>query len=453
MSNIPENQVEEWLKKLERESWQLELLVSAFTIFLLIGANSAYSEYLAGLNFRYNMSGTALSITSIFLIIIKHSILALTISLIIHLMLRGFWIGTIGLRSVQSSIDFAKLNYTEFFTEKLKKKVMSLDRMVVKLDEICSVIFAFSFLIISILIAFGTYLGFIGIIGAGLNTLFSILPESLSTIRIVITLTIVFILLIMGLIFMLDYFTLGFFKKIKWFGKIYYPFYRLFNFITLSGLSRSIYYYLISKFTKKKIRILYVLMGLLALTLFLFDFDQHQYYPQSNSDLIASSNVYDDQRLADSYVEKISIPSNFIDKPFFPLFIRYDASDNGLIKSQCPDFIPMRDDGLNFRIEATSTNGGFLISRRDYSDEDFEQLRSCLAAIYYVEVNDSAYSELTYRFYLHPAKQQKGLLTVIPTDAFILGENVLRISKLSVNNEGEVVYSDFVQIPFWYNPD
>lgn len=453
MSNIPENQIDEWLKKLERESWQLELLVSAFTIFLLLGANSAYNEFLGSLNYRYNMSTPTLSIVSIFLLVIKHSILALTISLIIHLTLRGFWIGAIGLRSVQSSIDFSKLNYTDFFTEKLKKKVISLDRMVVMLDEVCSVIFAFSFLIISVLIAFGTFLGFIGLLGVGLTALINILPSTWSTIMVIFSMIIILIVFIMGMIFMLDYFTLGFFKKLNWFGKIYYPFYRFFNFITLSGLSRSIYYYLISKFTKRKIRIVYLAITIVALLLILFDFDQHQFYPQNDNSLVVYSNTYDDQRQSDRFIDKASIPSNFIDKPFFPVFIRYDASDNTLIRLSCPDYMPKRKDGLNFMMKIYTGNGGFQIGKENYREEDVDQLLNCQAAIYQIEVNDSIYNELNYRFYIHPAKEQKGLLTILPTDHFVIGENELKIRKASEGEDGQIIFNDFVRIPFWYNPE
>ena len=56
MSNIPENQIGDWLKKLERESWQLELLVSAFTIFLLIMAGREFKDYVIDLQYRYNTS-------------------------------------------------------------------------------------------------------------------------------------------------------------------------------------------------------------------------------------------------------------------------------------------------------------------------------------------------------------------------------------------------------------
>ena len=62
-----------------------------------------------------------------------------------HILLRGFWIGAIGLRSVQAKIDFQKLRYSDFFTERLPKKVASLDQLLVKLDNFSSVIFAFTF--------------------------------------------------------------------------------------------------------------------------------------------------------------------------------------------------------------------------------------------------------------------------------------------------------------------
>lgn len=151
--NKTKEQIEDWLSKLERESWQLELLVSAFTIFLLIGALSAYDDFLIDIKYQYNPNAGVLVIVYIFLILLKNSLLALIICLVVHLTLRGFWIGAIGLRSVQTSIDFSKLNYSDFFTEKLRKKVISLDQLVIKLDVVSSVIFAFSFLAISILLA------------------------------------------------------------------------------------------------------------------------------------------------------------------------------------------------------------------------------------------------------------------------------------------------------------
>lgn len=451
MSDIPEDQIEGWLKKLERESWQLELLVSAFTIFLLIGANSQFGEFIIDLQYQYNLNG-AISIAYIFLILIQKSILALTICLVVHLMLRGFWIGAIGLRSVQSTIDFNKLNYNEFFTEKLKKKVISLDKMVIMLDEICSVIFAFSFLIISILLAFGMFLTFLAISGFVLSTGLSALPSgTFSLILTIIVTFIYFILIIAGMIYMIDYFTLGFFKKIKWFARLYYPVYRFYNIITLSSLSRSIYYYLISKFSKKRIRIVYALVGVTVLFMILFSFDQYQYFPGSSRGNIVNANFYDDERPDDKYINTISIESKFIDKRHFQVFLRYDPADNPLIAAQCPDYEPLKDDGLNMQLRFKTEGANFQITGIDFSNEDQQILLDCQKSIYQISVNDSIYSSLKYHFYIHPAKSQKGLLTTIPTDDFIVGENILSVKKVSADSS--VVFEDFVSVPFWYNPN
>ena len=116
MSNDSENQITQWLKKLEQESWQLELLVSAFTIFLLMGAISAFDTFLESIYYEYDLSDNLLSLVYVFMLLISLSIVVLTIFLVIHLLLRGFWIGAIGLRSVQSTIQYDKLNYSDYFT-------------------------------------------------------------------------------------------------------------------------------------------------------------------------------------------------------------------------------------------------------------------------------------------------------------------------------------------------
>lgn len=450
MSDKTKDQISDWLNKLERESWQLELLVSAFTIFLLIQATTSFEGFITELEYQYNLRSGQYSMIYLFIALLFKSLEALTICLIAHLMLRGFWIGTIGLRSVQSQINFSDLNYNEFFTENLKKKVISLDQLVIKLDEICSVIFAFAFLVISILLAFGMYLIFFGLIAVILNFISDLTPEWFDVVIQITALTVFPIILLTGIIYMLDYFTLGFFKKIKWFARVYYPFYRLYNIITLSVLSRSIYYYMISKFSKKRIRLIYALGGFVLFFTLIFRFDQHQYFPEKLNEQTISANYYDDQRPAEDYVERASISSDFVDKPFFKVFLRYDAYDNVRISEFCEDFTPQKEDGLNWRFKSKFENGNLNIGNQRFDNEDIDQLLSCLSSIYQLSINDSIYSELNYRFYIHPSKQQKGIITYIPTDQFLEGENLLKIEKIYLDSAKVTNYEWFATIPFWY---
>lgn len=449
MSDIPQNQIGDWLKKLERESWQLELLVSAFTIFLLIQAIGAFDEFLTEIRYQYNASSGVFVFVYIFLVLLKESVQALAICLIAHLTLRGFWIGTIGLRSVQENINFERLNYNDFFTERLKKKVISLDQLVIKLDEICSVIFAFAFLVISMLLAFGLYLLLLGVLGIFFNTIADLTPDSFDTVIGIIALVVISTALITGLLYMIDYFTLGFFKKVKWLRKIYYPFYRVYNVVTLAALSRSIYYYMISKFTKRKIRGLYGFIAIFIFTSIMIEFDQHQYFPEEENDFQVTTNYYDDMRQEGEYIESVSISSSYVDKPHLQLFLRYNPKDNDRIKDHCPDFVPLKDEGLNWRLTFRATEQGLNINSKDYSEEDFEQLLTCLSSLYQISVNDSVYQDVSSYFYIHPAKNQRGLLATIPTDGLSVGENVLKV-KLVIKDSTEVSFRNHATIPFWY---
>lgn len=443
-------QIGQWLKKLERESWQLELLVSAFTIFLLIMAMGSYDEFITGISYTFDLSDSLLSFLYIFMLLLGLSIDALVVFLVLHLMLRGFWIGSIGLRSVQASIDFDKLNYSDFFTDRLKKKVISLDNLVVMLDEICSLIFSFAFLIMSILLAFGLYLFFMGIVGFSMGSLVTLTTGTLSSVIAIVGATIAFVFIISGLAYFIDYLTLGFFKKYRWLSKIYYPIYRFYGVITLSIISKSIYYYLISRFSKKRIRIVYVLALVLIIFNSLTEFDQYQFFPNETDNRVLSTNQYDNLRPADSYIAGVSVESNIVTGGYLQLYLRYDPRDNELIQSNCPDFSPMKKDGWNWSMKMDTEGGNLLLRGQDFEEEDRNKLLDCISSLYRVQINDSIYSDLKYYYYTHPSKGQKGLVTMISTSGFMKGENLIDIMKVSVDEDGEEVVNDFTEIPFWF---
>lgn len=445
------NQIEDWLKKLERESWQLELLVSAFTIFLLIQADIAFSDTLQEFQFKYDRNQNLLGFVWIFAGLLGICIRALAAFLILHLMLRGFWIGAIGLRSVQSNIDFEGLNYSSYFTKKLQKKVMTLDSLVILLDEICSVIFSFSFLVISILISFGTYILFLGLITLIFNTIGG-LVEGMAWLEegaMVLAWTFILLTVISGILYMLDYFTLGFFKKYNWLSRLYYPIYRFYGVITFSGISRSIYYYLISKFSKFKIRLAY----LVALVLFVFtwitEFDQLQYFPSSYDETHMDNNFYDNLRSIDEYVEKVSVTSHEVDKNFLSLFIRYQASDNKAARSICPDFVPQKKEGWNTTMKFKFSSKGLQIRSQKFEKEDNAALLECLSGAFEISINNSIYSDLKFHFQEHPNKKQKGIFTMIPTTKLNEGHNELKVRRLEEVDEDNFEFQEFAYVPLW----
>ena len=136
------------LQKLQEESWQLELLISGFAIFGLFTA----------LPYIFNATRAAENDQKIYSFIILSVALVscaiLIVNLLLHVVLRGLWIGALGLRYVSGDIDYEELNYGQKFTKYLKRKVGSFDRYIGRLENYCSIIFAISFLLIFYVLAF-----------------------------------------------------------------------------------------------------------------------------------------------------------------------------------------------------------------------------------------------------------------------------------------------------------
>ena len=143
-----------WLEILQQESWQLELLISGFAIFLLASAYDQLDSFEYQINLLTSGSGYFSTLNIPFKILLG-TWYVLIINLILHVLLRGLWISTIGIRYVSGEIEFEILNLSPKFDRFLKKKIISFDAYIEKLEQLCSIVFGFTFLIIFILLSFG----------------------------------------------------------------------------------------------------------------------------------------------------------------------------------------------------------------------------------------------------------------------------------------------------------
>jgi len=200
------------LQKLQEESWQLELIISGFAIFGLVSAFDPIALQLT----KAENSEQVFLVMILMTALISCSIL--TLNLVIHVILRGLWIGALGLRYVSGDIDYEYLNYSSKFTKYLKKRVGSFDRYIARLEDYCSIIFAVSFLLIFYVIAMIFTIACIALIA---NYIISNenLDESLRNwIGIPLVLFIVFGMLLT----FIDFVTQGWLKKKQWISKIYF---------------------------------------------------------------------------------------------------------------------------------------------------------------------------------------------------------------------------------------
>ena len=137
-----------WLQRLKDESWEAELLISAISIFAILSAFTPLNWFVNFLidhlppeqyPFGYIIGFTsylALGILGAFFII--------------HLGLRAYWIGLVGLNSVFPDYSLEDSAYSELYTQKMLDTLPKLPSTISALDEICSVVFSAAFSILLI---------------------------------------------------------------------------------------------------------------------------------------------------------------------------------------------------------------------------------------------------------------------------------------------------------------
>lgn len=334
----------EWLEKLQQESWQLELLISGFALYGIYEGKSVlnviYNYY------DLNTYGPFAGFIWIFWFALTCGWFIFFINLLIHVILRGMWIGAIGLRYVSGEIDYEKLNYSEYFTKYLKNKVGTYDDFIERLEKICSVLFAYTFLLFLLfmsLILFGAFLGFI------LISIAKIFGESEMTESIITIVVVGYQFL--GLLVFIDFISLGGFKRIKdpTISRIYSWIYRFFSTITLSFLYRPLLYNFIDhKYTRRLffLSIPYILV--IVLSWALFTNNNYPHFPLYKTSVKVGSIIndfnYNDRmntiltnetdaikskkkgKMADFILSKY-----YMDEPFPSLFCAIYPSDQDLL--------------------------------------------------------------------------------------------------------------------------
>ncbi len=470
-----ESKLRRWVANLQLESWQLELLITGFSIFLLnesIGSYAAWSEEL-----RFNKLVPTNSANAVFLIMatflinaIPYAIKFFLISLLIHLLLRGFWIGIVGLSSVSSNIGLHDMNLRGPFRKYLPGKVQSLDELILYLDKIASVIFAYTYLlafsIISVVMIGAFLFLFVGIGTLG-ATIFD--NPTVAVLVSIISVLIGFLLAIAAIIFFLDTIFFSAFKKSKWFSVLYFPIYRFFSIISLSFIYRSIYYHLINNYKKKQIiQVTLILVGVVFISFKIEDWDRYAYYPKEDNSngYFFQARQYDDERWG-GYIRTASIPSKIVKGNFLELFIRYSPRDNMALDLLCPEYAGLENDptildsfnaGMESAIDSTFSVNAMLYDS-DYEDKVNLTL-SCFKELFEVKLNGKIVILDEVFFMRHENKNEKGIMTMLDISSLSAGVNMIEIKKKRLDNNPfvrnktaeDLKFMQFVKIPFWKEP-
>ena len=429
------------LDKLQTESWQLELLISGFAIYgLWQTVGPLEVEYMKALKLEEGLYGFILGPTI-------NCVSVLIVILLIHVILRGLWIGTLGLRYISGDIEYDELNYTEKFSSYLKRKVGTFDRYISRLENVCSTLFALAFLMVFYFISYFTVLG--------VFTLFNYVITkgdwfSEST-ELIIQLIFGIPYILCLLILFADYISFGSLKKNKLISKIYFPIYKLFGFITLSFLYRPLVYNFLdqkkARWIAQFITPCYFIIGLI------FGFygrlnSNYQVHGQGTSSFYTNKLNYEDQLTEEKdLIQFVSIPSKVIDKAYMRVFVGYnDFIEDAIIKED--SLLKPKNDkrGYGFQLEKIMASQGRTIQPKESLLNNQKKYLSVLNKLYQLKIDSVS---MRKDFVLTTNQNGRfGFETYLHLKNLENGKHLLRLIGPDPREDKEL--DTLITIPFWY---
>ena len=433
MSNNPQDQkFKKWLDILQQESWQLELIISGFAIyglFMIIEPIEMAAQEAQNDSNMYRvllMQGLGISWYII------------TINLIAHVILRGLWIGAIGLRYVSGEIDYEKLNYSPKFTRHLHKRVGSFDNYVANLEKYCSVIFAVTFLLVFYLIGLLTIVFVFTLLGLAIDK-----QETPDWVRYWILVPTIIFLGIGTFLTFIDFATQGWLKRKKWISRFYYPVYWVFKYLTLSFLYRPmVYNFLDTRFGKRLSLVivpLYLGLTILAGT----GFSTSNYIEKdmdSNSFTANKKNYMDVIKEEKLFADLVAIPSKIINTPYLNVFVVYGSTVEDDVFYFNKDLEPDEDRrGIN----SVFSEGVLPWSERGKIGDYMQTLED----MYTIQIDTISFKP---QFVISEnSRNQLGFETFLNIRDIQEGKHNLKVIRKDFRQD-TVQNRTIVQIPFWY---
>jgi hypothetical protein len=434
-SDYRDPKFKKWLDQLQQESWQLELVISGFAIYGLI---MAYEPLYLMIKVAENEQKVVDLILSIIGLI---SCSILLFNLILHVVLRGLWIGALGLRYVSGDIDYEKLKYSEKFTNHLKKRIGSFDKYIATLEDYCSVLFALSFLLIFYVLSL--ILGILTILGI---TIFLIDNEAWGGVVQGFGIVLVLFVLLGMILTLVDFIGQGILKKNKTISKIYFPFYWLFSILTLSFLYRPLVYNFLDNRFGKRLIFLLIPAYAIILSLISMEYRDSNYLKkdQWSSSFYADYRNYEDQlQEKDKFIRIAAIPSKVITDSFLKIFLVHTENIEDQIYSFYPEMRPKEDRrGLGM--------SGSMTGEDQYYGQGRKMTRKFLSRLnelYSVSIDSS---QMNSDFIITVNDKNKlGFETYVNISELEAGKHLLKINRKKIK-DNDTIRVRVVTIPFWH---
>ncbi len=441
-------------RELFRRTWELELLVSGAVVIGLFQLPSVVDN--AFMQVAPHLSSELRTIPFLAYYLSTAAIYALTSAFMLHLLLRGFWVGLIGLGSAfPDGIHWDRLKLGPVMRATQQEELIGIDRVEAMIDRTASTLFSVLFSVLAMLTVIGMY-------------------STVSSIAAVILVRLGFVSLSVSATFMLVYYLLlgclfgpmvifavidrllarsGKTPKSPWFKKAVRASFRIFNVGFLAFLWMPIVYVLSSNLTREGRKVGWrqsaVVIAVILLPFLMFfagefgprlmsRFHSYVYVPPGPNPFVHDPDLYETTRDATERPRHPLIESEIVSGPYLRLFLPYrPRNDNPVLAELCPGFVPFYADGTLAPREAPD----------DVSARANEAL-ACFQQLYSIELDQQPiYPD--YIFSSHQASEVRGLLTRINVADLNPGRHQIVVTKLSSAGEDDAEDPVVTWLPFW----
>jgi hypothetical protein len=441
----------QWIKDIARQSWEPELFISGAAAFASLGLpgliKSGYALYIQ------NLMGNGF-IEQLFPLLIFSVLVSvaqiLSITFFVHLTMRAFWIGMMGLSSVYpKGIELDKIpTLSNYAKQYLGKKLMTVDDFIIKLDRTCSMLFSIAFIIILFLvnIALMYTLAFLVVFASSF-----VIPDSWQSVYQIILGVLLGIFMLFSIVFAL---LVQNQRKKKHDQEKYDRLYFLFNYrvtqIIMPGMISIMPYVLYpfsSNSSKKRSVGGVIVVAILFMVLLMANIraidqripspETRQYYSSGSDEHKLAASYYENLRDNSQMVHSLTIQSDMIKEPVLKLFIAYPKKLDAMLKKIC-GALPEPSEKL---------------SREERRRKADAQKLTCFARLYQVYINGEKIKAPDFMYYQSPAHDTKGIIAYIPLRGLKYGsKNILEVKssipQVSSNEKRRKPLN--YRLPFWY---
>ena len=313
--NKPHHQIPDWLKKIQENSWELELLISGGAIFSLFQLSGSWVHWMESPNEFSAFMGR-----NIILWIGTLGLELLKIGFITHIILRAIWLSMVCINYVYpEGIKQEKINWKKPYKSHAQEKE-DLQSPIIKVDRYCGIVIYIS-ISSAILLAGLMFCIF----------LFLAIPSILEWENIYGLYMQVILLSL--LLYIFDLITFGLLRRIPFITYLTYPIFTLLDLLTLRKIIQKAGFLFITNIPKYKFYLAGISMLTIGLTLGYLNtyrtlhqpniLDGRDYLYQLSDGMIITPSYYRDQPV-DMYRGNPSIQSKILHDNYLNIFIPYN---------------------------------------------------------------------------------------------------------------------------------